>query len=87
MHTHTQEAHISKLKEGLDAGGDASLQNGLDLAVAALKSVPPYGHREVSVQHNISCNARDAVDMRYMLERLYLAPSCSIKLLLHNLIT
>ncbi len=42
-----QEAHISKLKEGLDAGGDASLQNGLDLAVSALKSVPPYGHREV----------------------------------------
>lgn len=42
-----QEAHISKLKEGVDAGGDASLQNGLDLAVSALKSVPPYGHREV----------------------------------------
>ncbi|DBA94955.1 TPA: hypothetical protein ACH3X1_002481 [Trebouxia sp. C0004] len=41
------EAHISKLKEGLDAGGNASLQNGLDLAVSALKSVPPYGHREV----------------------------------------
>ena len=43
----TQEAHISKLKEGVDAGGDASLQNGLDMAVASLKSVPPYGHREV----------------------------------------
>ena len=42
-----QEAHISKLKEGVDAGGDASLQNGLDMAVASLKSVPPYGHREV----------------------------------------
>lgn len=42
-----QEAHIAKLKEALDAGGDASLQNGLDLAVAALKTVPPYGHREV----------------------------------------
>ena len=47
MPTHTQEAHVSKLKEGVDAGGDASLQNGLDLAVASLKSVPPYGHREV----------------------------------------
>lgn len=44
---HSQEAHVSKLKEGVDAGGDASLQNGLDLAVASLKSVPPYGHREV----------------------------------------
>lgn len=44
-----QETHISKLKEGMDAGGDASLQNGLDLAVSSLKSVPPYGHREVCV--------------------------------------
>lgn len=43
-----QEAHIAKLKEALDAGGDASLQNGLDLAVASLKTVPPYGHREVA---------------------------------------
>lgn len=43
-----QEGHIAKLREGLDAGGDASLQNGLELAVAALKTVPPYGHREVS---------------------------------------
>ena len=44
-----QEAHIAKLKDALDAGGDASLQNGLDLAVASLKTVPPYGHREVSL--------------------------------------
>lgn len=44
-----QETHISKLKEGMEAGGDASLQNGLDLAVSSLKSVPPYGHREVCV--------------------------------------
>ncbi|KAL3163240.1 hypothetical protein ABBQ32_009640 [Trebouxia sp. C0010 RCD-2024] len=43
------ETHISKLKEGMDAGGDASLQNGLDLAVSSLKSVPPYGHREVLI--------------------------------------
>ncbi|KAK9816858.1 hypothetical protein WJX72_006257 [[Myrmecia] bisecta] len=43
------EAHISKLRESLDAGGDASLQNALDMAVDALKSVPPYGHREVLV--------------------------------------
>ena len=92
-HTYTQEAHISKLKEGLDAGGDASLQNGLDLAVAALKSVPPYGHREVSLQHSITCNACDACDachawdachavnMHHMLDRLYLVPSCSISYL------
>ena len=41
-----QEAHIARL-QALDAAGDASLQNGLDLAVAGLKSIPPYGHREV----------------------------------------
>ena len=29
------------------AGGDASLQNMLDLSVSTLKSIPPYGHREV----------------------------------------
>ena len=34
----------------MEAGGDVSLQNGLDLAVAALKSVPPYGHREVCLE-------------------------------------
>mmetsp|Transcript_11153 Transcript_11153/g.33448 ORF Transcript_11153/g.33448 Transcript_11153/m.33448 type:complete len:453 (+) Transcript_11153:338-1696(+) len=42
------EAHIARL-QALDAAGDASLQNGLDLAVAALKSIPPYGHREVLI--------------------------------------
>ena len=31
----------------MDASGDASLQNGLDAAVATLRSIPPYGHREV----------------------------------------
>ncbi len=44
-----QEAHIAKLRMNLDAGGDASLQNGLDMAVASLKSIPPYGHREVLI--------------------------------------
>jgi hypothetical protein len=31
----------------MDAGGDASLQNALEVAVEALKDIPPYGHREV----------------------------------------
>ena len=42
-----QEAHIAKLKSSLDADGDASLQNALTLCVDSLKSIPPYGHREV----------------------------------------
>ncbi len=40
-----QEAHIAKLRSNLDTGGDASLQNALDLAVGSLSSIPPYGHR------------------------------------------
>ena len=40
-----QDAHIAKLRQALDTGGDASLQNALDLAVDSLKSIPPYGHR------------------------------------------
>lgn len=43
------EAQVKKLGEGLDAGGSASLQNALDLAVQTLQVVPPYGHREVLV--------------------------------------
>jgi hypothetical protein len=42
-----QEAHVARLRGNLETGGDASLQNGLDLAVATLRSIPPYGHREV----------------------------------------
>jgi transcription initiation factor TFIIH subunit 2 len=37
------------LRRSLDTAGDASLQNGLDLAVSSLASIPPYGHREVLV--------------------------------------
>jgi transcription initiation factor TFIIH subunit 2 len=43
------EAHIAKLRANLDTGGDASLQNALDLAVGSLSSIPPYGHREVII--------------------------------------
>ncbi len=43
-----QEAHIAKLQGALDAGGDASLQNAMNLAIESLRSIPPYGHREVS---------------------------------------
>lgn len=41
-----QEAHIARLRGNLEADGDASLQNALDLTVASLRSIPPYGHRE-----------------------------------------
>jgi transcription initiation factor TFIIH subunit 2 len=34
---------------GLPPGGDASLQNGLELAVEVMAAVPPYGHRELLV--------------------------------------
>ncbi|BDA42827.1 General transcription factor IIH subunit 2 [Coccomyxa sp. Obi] len=43
------EAHISKLQGNLDASGDASLQNAMDMAAESLKSIPPYGHREVLI--------------------------------------
>ncbi|KAK9805068.1 hypothetical protein WJX73_010881 [Symbiochloris irregularis] len=43
------EAHIAKLRSSLDAEGDASLQNALTLCVDSLKTIPPYGHREVLV--------------------------------------
>lgn len=36
---------MARLRRNLDTGGDASLQNGLDLCVDQLKSIPPYGHR------------------------------------------
>lgn len=45
-----QEAHITKLKGSLDAEGDASLQNALTLCTDSLKSIPPYGHREVGAR-------------------------------------
>ncbi len=38
---------IAKLSQAQTASGDASLQNALEMAVQALRSVPPYGHREV----------------------------------------
>ena len=47
-----QEAHIAKLQGALDAGGDASLQNAMNLAIESLRSIPPYGHREVTA---LSC--------------------------------
>lgn len=47
-----QEAHIARLRRNLDTGGDASLQNALDLAVDSLRSIPPYGHRRAGAgQH------------------------------------
>lgn len=39
--------HIAALRASLTTSGDASLQNALDLAAAALGSVPPYAQREL----------------------------------------
>ncbi|KXZ56829.1 hypothetical protein GPECTOR_1g748 [Gonium pectorale] len=43
------EAQVARLEAGKlgAAAGDASLQNALDLSVSLLRSLPPYGHREV----------------------------------------
>eukprot|EP00884_Botryococcus_braunii_P004550 jgi/Botrbrau1/14096/Bobra.182_3s0041.1 len=50
------EAHIAKLREALsEPSGDASLQNALDLVVASLSSVPPYGHREALFVFSALC--------------------------------
>ena len=43
------ETHIDKLKQSLDTEGAASIQNGLDLAVASLSRIPPYGYRETLI--------------------------------------
>lgn len=43
------ESHIQKLRQNLDTGGDASLQNALDLAIDSLSTIPPYGNREVLI--------------------------------------
>jgi len=53
-----QEAHIAKLQGALDAGGDASLQNAMNLAIESLRSIPPYGHREVT-----DCPSAKAADL------------------------
>ena len=42
-----QEAHITRLRSNPETGGDASLQNALDLSVSTMRGIPPYGHREV----------------------------------------
>ena len=52
----TQEAHVAKLSGNLDSSGDASLQNGLDTSVNALKAIPPYGHREASAVFQTQTN-------------------------------
>jgi len=41
------EAHVKALRETLDASGDFSLQNTLNVARTSLKSIPSYGSREV----------------------------------------
>ncbi|GFH32340.1 VWFA domain-containing protein, partial [Haematococcus lacustris] len=42
------ESQIRRLEAAqLGAEGAASLQNALDMSVASLRNIPPYGHREV----------------------------------------
>ncbi|GBF89199.1 general transcription factor IIH subunit 2 [Raphidocelis subcapitata] len=41
------EAQIAQLNAAMATGGEASLQNALELCVEALRPVPPYGTREV----------------------------------------
>ena len=41
------DSHIASLKKALQCSGDASLQNGLELALDGLRDTPSYGHREV----------------------------------------
>lgn len=43
------ESQIKKLETGFDAGGAASLQNALEVALGPLRGVPPYGQREVHI--------------------------------------
>eukprot|EP00803_Ostreobium_quekettii_P003879 evm.model.scf_167.20 EVM.evm.TU.scf_167.20 scf_167:126901-131500(+) len=57
------ESHIMRLSGAVDIDGAASLQNGLELAVDALKSVPSYGHREV-IAMVASLNTCDPGDIR-----------------------
>ena len=44
-----QVSHIEKLRQNLDTGGDASLENGFLMALDSLRHIPPYGHREILV--------------------------------------
>lgn len=41
------EAHVKKLEGGFDLQGEISLQNGLELGIEILKTVPGHGHREI----------------------------------------
>ena len=59
-----QEAHIARLQGSLDASGDASLQNAMNLATESLKAIPPYGHREVratTCMRRHTCSLPDAI--------------------------
>ena len=43
------EAHIKALRNSMECGGDASLQNALELSRSFLAQIPSYGHREVLI--------------------------------------
>eukprot|EP00899_Mesostigma_viride_P002539 jgi/Mesvir1/12286/Mv00492-RA.1 len=57
------EAHIAALRRNMDTGGDASLQNCLDMALASLADIPSYGFREV-VMLVSALNTCDPGDIR-----------------------
>lgn len=58
------EAHIKALRSNLDSGGDASIQNALDLARSFLGQIPSYGHREVLMVYSAlsTCDPGDIMD-------------------------
>jgi hypothetical protein len=41
------ETHVKALRSNMECAGDASIQNGLDLARGYLAQIPSYGHREI----------------------------------------
>lgn len=63
--------HLEVIKNAVQKGfyGNCSLQNGLDLAVGILHSIPSYGSREVLVLYN-SLSSCDPGDIRQTVEKV-----------------
>jgi transcription initiation factor TFIIH subunit 2 len=45
----SKSAHLHAIQSAVSTGGDASLQNALDIACSLMNDVPKYGHREILV--------------------------------------
>lgn len=58
------EAHIKALRNNMECGGDASLQNALELSRSVLAQIPSYGHREVLIIYSAlsTCDPGDIMD-------------------------